>query len=392
MTLESLLHESNPWWEDKYAFADVIERDKVLTPLYPLLMTPDVVLLTGLRRVGKTVTMKCLIRYLIEHHNISPQHCCYISMDEYQLRGKTLFDVLDAYRQCMKLSVKEKVYMFFDEITYIEDFQHQLKNLYDRGNQKCIVSSSSSSLLKDDSAYLTGRKRIIEINPLDFEEYLQFKGVVLGTADKGLQEQYFLDYMQIGGMPEYVLNGDRDYLMSLVDDILMKDIVARHKIRHPDIIRQYFILLMERAGKQISINKIANILGISPDTASRYLGMFEDTYLIHLVSRFGKTNETLLSQKKVYATDLGMRHIVVGFRDKGAIFENIVFMKIKHRQPKYLYVDGQEIDFIYDDTLLEAKFNRDLEGKQLKAFENYSIRHKKIVHGCLELDQLAGVC
>ena len=388
MTLESLFYESNPWWDEQYAFAEVIERNKVLMPLYPLLKTPDVVLLTGLRRVGKTVTMKCLIRYLIEHHGVSPKHCFYISMDEYQLRGKTLFDVLDLYRQYMKLSVKEKVYVFFDEITYIEDFQHQLKNLYDRGNQKCIVSSSSSSLLKDDSAHLTGRKRIIEISPLDFEEYLQFKGIELGHADKGLREQYFLDYMQDGGMPEYVLNRDRDYLVSLIDDILMKDIVARHKIRHPDVIRQYFILLMERAGKQISINKIANILGISPDTASRYLGMFEDTYLIHLVSRFGKTNETLLSQKKVYATDLGMRHIVIGFRDKGAIFENIVFMRIKHKRPKYLYVDSQEIDFIYGDTLLEAKFNRELEGKQLKAFENYPIEHKQVICGCSDLQAL----
>lgn len=72
--------------------------------------------------------------------------------------------------------------------------------------------------------------------------------------------------------------------------------------------------------------------------------MFEETYLIWLVPRFGKTNETLLSPKKVYATDIGMRNIIVGFRDRGAIFENLVFMKIKNKDPQYVSTAGQEIE------------------------------------------------
>ena len=379
MDIEQLLHEYNPWWESDYRLDSVIEREAVLSPLYPLMESPDILMLTGLRRVGKTVTMKCLIRYLIEEQGVEPEHCFYMSMDDYSVGKLSLSEVVDAYRKIMKISVKQKIYVFFDEITYIKDFQIQLKNFYDKGCIKYIVSSSSSSVLKDDSASLTGRKRIVEIHPLDFDEYLKFKKINLNKSDKGLLDTYFLEYMKVGGMPEYVLRGDREYLVNLIDDIIMKDIVAYHGIRHPNIIREFFILLMERAGKQISINKVAKILKISPDTAKRYLSMFEQTYLIHLVPRFGKTNETLLSPKKIYATDIGMRHVIVGFRDKSAIFENIVLMKIKDYKPQYLYESGQEIDFIFNKTLLEVKYQRNIEGKQLELFNAYQIEHKAVV-------------
>jgi predicted AAA+ superfamily ATPase len=185
-----------------------------------------------------------------------------------------------------------------------------------------------------------------------------------------------------------VLRGDREYLVGLIDDIIMKDIVAYYGIKNPGVVKEFFVLLMERAGKQLSINKVANILKISPDTAKRYLAMFEETYLIHLVAKAGKTNDTLLSPKKVYATDIGMRNIIVGFRDKGAIFENIVFNQIKNQHPRYVHVDSQEIDFLVGDTLIEAKYGRELEGKQLAAFNSHTAKHKIIINGLAGLDAL----
>lgn len=376
---KSLFYEYNPWWSGNVPDITMIERQTVLSSLYPLMTTPDVIMLSGLRRVGKTTTIKYLIRYLIQQKKINPTHCFYISMDDYQLKNLSIIDVINEYRVMMKLSVTEKIFIFLDEITYANDFQIQLKNLYDKGCVKCIVSSSSSSLLKDDSAHLTGRKRIVEINPLNFEEYLLFKNIQVTPADNRLLETYFLDYMKTGGIPEYVLRGDREYLVNLVDDIITKDIIAKHNIRQPTIIKEFFILLMERAGKQISINKIAHILDISVDSAKRYLSLFEETYLIHLVSRFGKTNETLLSPKKVYATDVGIRNAVVGFRDKGAVFENIIFMAIKQHQPHYLYQEKHEIDFVFDDTLLEVKYHSDLTEKQKELFEHFHASKKLII-------------
>ncbi len=233
----------------------VVDRKQILSSLQQLMNTPEIILLTGLRRVGKTTIMKCLIRYLIDKQAVAPQHCFYVSMDDYQLSKMSLIDMIDSYRKILKVPIRQKIYVFFDEITYVHNFQIQLKNIYDKGNVKCVVSSSSSSVLKDDSPYLTGRKRVIEINPLHFEEYLEFKNIHLSKADQGLLETHFLEYMQTGGMPEYVLREEREYLVNLIDDIIMKDIVGYHGIRYPRIIKDLFVLLMERAGKQVSINK-----------------------------------------------------------------------------------------------------------------------------------------
>ncbi|WP_267257233.1 DUF4143 domain-containing protein [Coxiella endosymbiont of Ornithodoros maritimus] len=88
------------------------------------------------------------------------------------------------------------------------------------------------------------------------------------------------------------------------------------------------------------------------------MAIFEEIYLIWLVPQFGKTNETLLSPKKVYATDIGMRNIIVGFRDRGTIFENIVFIKIKNKDSQYVSTAGQEIDFFVNGTLIEVKYHK----------------------------------
>ena len=376
MDFKTLFYQYNPWWVGEAPTMTTVQRKMVLAKLRPLMKTPDVIMLTGLRRVGKTTAIKQLIHYLLADKKIPATHCFYISMDEYKLKNISIIDLIDQYRQLLKITFKEKIYVFLDEITYLLDFQIQLKNLYDKGNVKCVVSSSSSSLLKDDSAFLTGRKRIVEIDPLNFEEYLEFKNIQVAPSDHHLLDTYFLEYMQTGGIPEYVLHGDREYLVNLIDDIIMKDIVAKHQIRQPDVIKDFFILLMERAGKQMSINKVANILKISADTARRYLSLFEETYLIHLISRYGKTNDKLLSSKKVYATDIGIRNVIVGFRDKGAIFENIVFMAIKKYKPHYVYDESQEIDFYFNDTLLEVKYNATLMGKQREFFEHFKAKQK----------------
>ncbi len=388
MSIEQVMYEYNPWWEAEYILPNVLVREQVMVELLPLISNKDVILLTGLRRVGKTVSMKLLVQHLVGHCQVNPMHIFYVSMDDYQLNKMSIIDVITEYRKCQRLSVNDFIYVFLDEITYVKDFQQQLKNLYDKGNIKIFCSSSSSSVLRDDSAYLTGRKRSIEIQPLSFREYLQFKNIILSKADANLYGSYFEDYMQVGGMPEYVLGQDREYLTNLIDDILMKDIVAYHSIRNEHAIRDFFILLMERVGKQISLNKIANILNISVDTVKRYLQMFEETFLIYLVPRHGKTNETLLSSKKVYAADLGMRNLITGFRDKGAVFENIVFMALKSYHPKYVYQDGHEIDFMIDGNILvEVKYHREIESPQLEIFENIKADSRHVISNYQQLEK-----
>ncbi len=390
--MEDLLYQYNPWWEGDYNLENVIMRDKYIHFLKSHFKTRHIVFLTGLRRVGKTTLLKLLIKHLlsigIERHKI-----LYFSVDDYLLKGKSLLDILDEYRKIHKLKVEEKFYVFFDEITYISDYHQQLKNLYDKYNLKIYATSSSSSLLRDKQAYLTGRSVTLEIKPLDFEEYKIFKGINLKKRDDQLNESYFREYIKVGGLPENVLNPNREYLMNLVEDIIQKDITAFHSLKDSQLVRDYFTLLMERSGKQLSINKISNILKISPDTARRYLVFFEETYLIHLVARWGRTNEKILSAKKIYACDLGIKHLFVGERDFGSYFENYIYLNLRNRKKiYYLYEDGNEIDFYTSDKIMiESKYNSEMSAKQKDLFERFEANQKLIVDSVRNLKLLENI-
>jgi predicted AAA+ superfamily ATPase len=391
--LEALLYKSNPWWEGEYRF-DGIRRDKYLDTLRGWLGNRDIVFLTGLRRVGKTSILKTLIDILIHEEQIDPKHLFYVSLDLYALDEMSIGEIVTAYRKLHKLPSDQKVYLFFDEVTAKPSYRKELKNFYDLENVKIFASSSSALLLKDSRAYLTGRQRMLEVMPLDFDEYLLFRNVQIKQADGHLRSSYFEEYMQDGGMPEYVLTGDVTYLQNLIDNIITKDIIAHHNLRNNHTIKAYFKLLMERSGKQLSFNKIASILEISVDSAKRYFHYFEETYLIYSIEKCGKLNEQIKGARKIYASDVGVRNVITGYRDKGAIYENLVFLKIKDLRPCYLYVDGVEIDFVTENNvLIEAKLNATLNAKQQKLFDAFEAKAKYVANGLaglMELDAVTG--
>ena len=379
--MEAVLYKSNPWWEDEYSFSGY-KRDKYLQVLETWLGNKDIIFLTGLRRVGKTSILKNFISTLIDKQGVAPEHIFYISLDLYVLDDYSIGEILDAYRKAHKLPSQQKVYLFLDEVTSKASYQKELKNFYDLENVKIFASSSSASLLKDKNAYLTGRQRILEVMPLNFHEYLMFKDIQIKKSDTHLWESYFEDYMQDGGMPEYVLTADVSYLQNLIDNIISKDIIAHYHIRNNQVVKDFYKLLMERSGKQLSFNKIANILDISVDSARRYYHYFEETYLIYSIEKHGKLNEKIKGVSKIYASDIGLRNVTTGYRDKGAIYENLVFLKIKDYKPSYLYVDGIEIDFITQNgILIEAKYHSKLNEKQQKLFNSFDAKEKYVVNG-----------
>lgn len=380
--MEELFYKSNPWWEDSYLFNGK-KRELYLRQLESHFINKDIIFLTGLRRVGKTSILKNFISQLINEKKITSKYIFYISLDLLALEELSITQILQEYRKLHKIASNQKIYLFLDEITSKESYSQELKNLYDLEDIKIYASSSSASLLRDKNAYLTGRQRIVEVMPLDFNEYLEFKNIKIKKSDSYLLDGYFEEYMSDGGMPEYVLNGDISYLQNLIDNILYKDIIAYHNIKNEQAVRDFYRLLMERSGKQLSLNKIANILDIGVDSAKRYLSYFEDTYLIYTIEKYGKLNERLKNPKKVYAGDVGLKNIATGFRDKGAVFENLVFLKIKNLKPSYFYEGGVELDFITQDkVLIEVKYKSTLNEKQQKLFDTTEASRKIIIDGC----------
>lgn len=385
--MEELFYRYNPWWGTNYNLNELLERKQITNFLMKKIDNKDIVFLTGLRRVGKTSIFKLLIKNLLEDKGIHPEKIFYISLDDYLLFKNSIIEILEEYRRIHRIPFSEKIYLFLDEITYKADYEIQLKNIYDLSNVKIFTSSSSASILRSKKPYLTGRYSLTELLPLDFYEYLNFKNIKIAKSDSRLILEHFKDYMKTGGIPEFVLKGDIEYLKELVDDVINKDIALFYKVKNTAVLKDFFILLMERAGKQFSINKVSKILGITPDSVRRYFDMFVQSYLIYIVPRCGKTNEKLLSPKKVYAADLGIRTLFTGFRDLGSLFENYVYLKIKNLDPCYIYYDGIEIDFLTaDKTLIEVKYNSELNVKQKKVFEAFASKSKIEIKNILDLN------
>ena len=387
--LKTTLCRMSPWWDGGFSLEGIVPRPRLLERVRPCLDTRDVILLTGLRRVGKTTLMRELVHHLLFERGVPADQVMYASLDAYPLHGVALEELVDEFRKLHRHPFDRRLFLFLDEVTAATDWEQQLKGLHDGHHLKIVAASSSASVLREQKGFITGRSRTFEVTPLDFEEYLVFRGVHLGQADRPLVEAYLDDYLHDGGMPGYVLTRDDAHLRQLADDIISKDIAAKHGVKSMQPLRDFFMLLMERAGKQVSLNKMAAVLGISVDTARRYLGYFEDTFLVQTIGRFGKLNETLHSPKKLYEADLGMRVCFTGFRDVGALFESYVFQKLRERRPRYVLEDGAEIDFMTEDrVLVEAKYGTELRPKQQQLFDSLPAKDRMVVGGVWDLAKL----
>ncbi len=241
-----------------------------------------------------------------------------MTLDSLNLSDNSISELVGAYRKIHKKGPSDFFYLFLDEVTSKENFEQELKNLYDIDNVKIICSSSIATLMRDKKAFLTGRTKTIEIMPLSFEEFLEFKDVKIKRAEKEKMAGYFEDYMRIGGIPNYVLHEDEDYLKELVEGIIYKDIIAQHNITAKKAVKELFYLLCNRVGRPASYNKLSNLLKISVDSVKRYIGYFEKAYLFYEVERYSNSyNERVTSPKKIYVGDVGIRNLVSGFKDLG---------------------------------------------------------------------------
>jgi predicted AAA+ superfamily ATPase len=377
MEIDAELYKQNPWWEKKFEEKSY-ERKIYLNEIFKNIKSKEIIFLIGLRRIGKTTIIKQTIQNLL-NQKIKPEDIFFMSMDAFNILKYSIHDLIENYRKLHKKSTSDFFYLFLDEVVSKDGFEQELKSLYDNDNIKIICSSSTATTMRDKKVHLTGRTRTIEIMPLTFAEFLQFKEAKILKADKAKIESYFKDYLKIGGIPHYVLTEDRQYLNELIESIIYKDIISYHKISSEKVIKELFILLCQRVGKPTSYNKLAKILKISVDSVKRYVSYFEKAYLFYIVDRYSKSyNEKVTSPKKIYIGDVGIKNLITDFKDLGASFENLVFLKIKAQNPSYYLKDSIEIDFITKKTLVEAKYGQRMNSNQLKLFNSIKLKTKII--------------
>ena len=343
--------------------------------IYPELIkalgVKQIIAITGMRRVGKTTAVKFLLEQVESNNKL------YIDLE--RVENRMLFRQ-DNYLNIAKslefegIDLSQKAWIAIDEVQLVPEIASVIKFLYDTHDIKFLITGSSSYYLKNlFSESLAGRKRIYELWPLSFGEFLQFtepKQAFLVeeafipynrlVSDK-LQAAY-QNYLMYGGFPEVVMSAtaeDKRYLLKdIINSYLNLDIQLLADFRKVDDIYSIIKLLTARVGSKTDFTKLSGITGVNRQQLKEYLLFFEQTYLIRQIPTFvTNADREIVLQKKLYFSDNGILN-TLGNIGSGAILENAVANQLIYRGNVKYYAKktGQEIDFILDEeTAFEVK-------------------------------------
>jgi len=358
--MKEIFNLLNPWWFKKH-FDTGINRPKYLNRLTESLKNKRAVLLVGSRRTGKTTLLFQLIAKLLK--KVNPRHIFYALMDHPQISNLSILKLVRDYRTYFTLNRDTPLYLFFDEIQHLKDWEREIKALIDTERVKIFLSGSASAQLLLKGPYLTGRIEKIEIYPLDFAEFLIFKNAKISPVESYKYEKYLEEYLKIGGYPEYVLQNDPSYFSDLVSNILYKDIVSLYQIRNPDLLKDLILLLADRIGYHTTYTKLAAILSLKNDTVKEYIYYLKNTFLIDELPRYSRSRgQIIYGPKKFYVNDNAMLFHLLGKLSYSASFEQTVFHHLKLNNPKigFYYENKREVDFVIEKNgkreLWEAKY------------------------------------
>lgn len=360
--MKETLYALNPWWENR-EFDVGLARDKYLKKLIKSLSHQRAVLVIGSRRVGKTTLLKQLISHLIIKKQINPKEILYVFLDHPRLSKSSIIEIIKEHRKLHLLDRSKKLYLFFDEVQYLKNWEQEIKAVIDSENVKIFLSGSASTEIFQKTPALTGRYEKMRINPLDFGEFLNFKNVSIFPSEEYKYEGYMENYLLSGGYPEYVLKGENNYFSDLLEAIIFKDIVYAHNVKNPDIIRDLLLLLSDRNGHQSSFTKLGKILGITTDTAKEYVNFIKQTFIVEEIERFSTSrSKKIYSAKKFYFQDCGLLRSISNKFNFGSAAESVLYKFLSEKYTvNFYYENKKEVDFIFSEkngniALVESKF------------------------------------
>lgn len=345
--MEEIYYAFNPWWENR-EFDYGILRNWYLDRFKGFVKRRQIEIVIGSRRVGKTTVLKQLIKRQLES-GFPPTNLLYLALDHPQLSGTTISEHLRLFRKIFMHDRNKKLLLFLDEVQESPQWEVELKSVYDLENLKIVCTGSTSSLIKSQGGRLTGRQLVNTIYPLDFEEYLSFKGIKVSRAEGYKMEKFADEYLSCGGYPEQVLNPSSEYLINLLEDIIARDVVRLHQIRKANLLKDIMRLLSASVGSRTSFNKLAKVLSISVDTVREYISYLETAFLVKPLEKWTTSHtEKVYAYKKFYLVDNGIKTIMTGKGDLGAKAENSVFISLlKTKQNIGYYAESErEVDFV----------------------------------------------
>jgi len=330
----------------------MVQRKQYMSKLIKMKDEKIIRVITGIRRCGKS-TLLLLFQEYLKQNGVTDDQIISINFEDLQYEHLLDYRMLNEYVMA-KLVKGKKTYVFLDEIQNVVDFQRTVDSLYIRENVDVYITGSNAHLLSGELATLLSG-RYIEINmlPLSFAEYYELKG-------GGNKRELFTSFYLNGAFPQATVIVDddirSDYVRGVYNTVLLKDVVARKKVTDVELLESVVRFLFDNIGNIISSKKIADSLTsygrkTNPITVENYVTALLESYVLYKASRYDvKGKQHLKSLEKCYVSDISLRHVVLGERDRdiGRILENIVYLELIRRgyTVKIGKVGDKEVDFV----------------------------------------------
>ena len=326
-----------------------IERT-ILKEIESKIKLPHVVVLTGLRRSGKSTLLRQLIK-----KQYNDKDFYYINFEDERLFNFPANEFNKLYEALVSLYGKKKTF-FLDEIQNVTNFETFVRRLYEEGFKFFITGSSATLLSKELGTKLTGRHVDIIVRPFSFLEFLELRGfklekdTIYKTELKVEIKKYFEEHLLNGGMPEYLIYNDPELLTKVYEDTVLKDIAVRHKVDNIAVLRNLYLILISNFANKFSFNSLKKVTDInSVNTIKKFIHYLEETYFAKTINKFDYSlKKQLVNDKKFYIVDNGF----IGFlskkltRDKGWLLENLVFNSLNKDYDVFYYSNKSECDFL----------------------------------------------
>jgi len=345
-----------------------------------------VIVITGMRRVGKTTTLRWLLDQVPSDNKL------YMDLERLDTRAvfeEQNYELILNYFRNIGLDTSKPLTIALDEIQYVPNLPSVVKYLVDQHGIKFLLTGSSSFYMKNYfSESLSGRKVVYEMFPLGFGEFLDFKQVPYRRRSTWEEmrfdpfeyerlKNYYNEYIEFGGLPSIVLEPrvevKREILQDIFSSYINIDVQAMADFRKINELQLLLKALAIRIGNKIDITKLSQIVGISRPTLLSYLEFLEKTYVIYQLPSFAGVDRSIALGKKLYFLDNGIASIL-GNPGEGALFENAVFNQLRsYGTLAYLSRGNQyEIDFVLSSADgasigMEAKYHPvDSDDQKLK--------------------------
>lgn len=356
----------------------IIKREKYLDRLIGLKNTPDIKIITGMRRSGKSELLKSFIKYIEENDEIA--NIIYIDLQ--LLENEGLLDYKELNRYILQSYEEDKInYLFIDEVQLCKDFEKTINSIHSKKLFDIYLTGSNAFLLSSDLATLfTGRSISIEVFPFSFEEFMEY-------FEYDDIDDAFTEYTKMGGMSgSYVYSEEEDrkaYLKSVYETSIMRDLVQRHDIRDKVLLNKLGDFMLSNISNLTSLRKIADTLRsdknpVNHKTIADYVSYMCESFLFYKMNRYDIQGKSYLATiEKYYLVDHGFRYAILGTKnmDYGRIYENMVALEL-YRRGYEVYVGklyDKEVDFVAmkanekiyiqvsDDISTDKTMNRELE-------------------------------